>query len=85
MNKSQAIEHFGSVTALAKALGVTYEAVRQWGEVPELRQYQLEHLTGGALKADQLPTMSPTLRASVSGRQSSSSAGILSSTSQASQ
>lgn len=53
MTKSQAIKHFGSISALAKALGVTYEAVRQWQEVPELRQYQIERLTGGDLKADQ--------------------------------
>lgn len=53
MTKSQAIKHFGSISALAKALGVTYEAVRQWGEVPELRQYQIEKLTGGDLRADQ--------------------------------
>lgn len=54
MTKKKAIEHFGSISALARALGVTYEAVRQWGEViPELRQYQLERLTAGALKADQ--------------------------------
>lgn len=52
MTKKQAIDHFGSTSALARALGVTYEAVRQWGdEVPELRQYQIERLTGGALKA----------------------------------
>jgi len=53
MTKSQAIKHFGSISALAKALGVTYEAVRQWQEVPELRQYQIERLTCGDLKADQ--------------------------------
>lgn len=53
MTKSQAIKHFGSISALAKALGVTYEAVRQWEEVPELRQYQIERLTGGDLKAAQ--------------------------------
>ena len=53
MTKSQAIKYFGSISALAKALGVTYEAVRQWQEVPELRQYQIERLTGGDLKADQ--------------------------------
>ncbi len=51
MTKSQAIKHFGSITALAKALGVTYEAVRQWADVPELRQYQIERITKGALKA----------------------------------
>lgn len=53
MTKSQAIKHFGSVSALAKALRVTYEAVRQWDDVPELRQYQIERLTMGALKAEQ--------------------------------
>ncbi|ALU63132.1 Cro/Cl family transcriptional regulator [Pseudomonas syringae pv. lapsa] len=53
MTKIQAIKHFGSVSALAKALKVTYEAVRQWDGVPELRQYQIERITGGALKAEQ--------------------------------
>lgn len=53
MTKSQAIQYFGSISALAKALGVTYEAVRQWGQVPELRQYQIESITSGKLKADQ--------------------------------
>jgi hypothetical protein len=53
MTKTQAIKHFGSVSALAKALQVTYEAVRQWDGVPELRQYQIERITQGALKAEQ--------------------------------
>jgi len=53
MTKTQAIKHFGSVSALAKALSVTYEAVRQWEVVPELRQYQIERITQGALKAEQ--------------------------------
>ncbi|ATB63298.1 Cro/CI family transcriptional regulator [Pseudomonas mosselii] len=53
MTKSQAIQHFGSISALAKALGVTYEAVRQWSDVPELRQYQIERITRGVLKAGQ--------------------------------
>lgn len=53
MTKSQAIQHFGSISALAKALGVTYEAVRQWEVVPELRQYQIERITGGKLRAEQ--------------------------------
>jgi len=51
MTKTQAIKHFGSVSALAKALSVTYEAVRQWDDVPELRQYQIERITKGELKA----------------------------------
>ncbi|MCH7419613.1 Cro/CI family transcriptional regulator [Pseudomonas mosselii] len=52
MTKSQAIQHYGSISALAKALGVSYEAIRQWSVVPELRQYQLERITNGELKAE---------------------------------
>ncbi len=52
MTKAQAIEHYGSMKALAKALGVSYEAVRQWVSVPPLRQYELERITDGALKVD---------------------------------
>lgn len=53
MNRADAINHFKGIAPLAKALGITYEAVRQWGEeVPELRQYQLELVTNGQLKAD---------------------------------
>ena len=84
MKKSQAIAYFGSVSALAGSLGVTYEAVRQWGEVPELRQYQLEHLTGGALKADHLPTTSQKLRDQDRYKKAVGSAGHPSSTAQAS-
>lgn len=53
MTRSQAIQHFGSISVLAKALGVTYEAIRQWEEVPELWQYQIERITKGVLKAKQ--------------------------------
>jgi len=46
------VDFFGSKKKVASALGITPSAVTMWGsEVPELRQYQLEHLTGGALKA----------------------------------
>lgn len=39
MNRADAINHFKGIAHLAKALGITYEAVRQWGEeIPELRQ-----------------------------------------------
>lgn len=52
MTRTEAIKHFKGIPALARALGISYEAVRQWGEeVPELRQYQLECITNGALKA----------------------------------
>lgn len=52
MTRTEAIKHFKGIPALARALGISYEAVRQWGEeVPDLRQYQLECITNGALKA----------------------------------
>lgn len=54
MKRQTAIDYFGSIPKLARALKITYEAVRQWGdEVPELRQYQLEKITNGELKAGQ--------------------------------
>lgn len=45
MTIEQAIEHFGSVTKLAEALGVTRQTVYNWrrsGEFPKLRQMQTE-------------------------------------------
>lgn len=53
MNRADAINYFKGIAPLAKALGITYEAVRQWGdEIPQLRQYQLELVTNGQLKAE---------------------------------
>ena len=57
MRKHDAITHFGGVTATAKALGISHAAVVKWGEtIPQGRAYQIEVLTGGALKADHAPT-----------------------------
>lgn len=55
MTPNQVIEHFDGIPKAAKALGITYQAIQQWilkGEVPEGRQYQIELLTNGQLKAD---------------------------------
>ena len=54
MRTQDAIGYFdGKPSLLAKALGISQSAVSQWGdEVPELRQLQLERITGGKLKAD---------------------------------
>ena len=47
------VDFFGSKKKVASALGITPSAVTMWGvDVPELRQYQLERQTSGALKAD---------------------------------
>lgn len=52
MKTDDAIQHFGGKKIeLARALGLSPSAITQWGDtVPELRQYQLERITGGALK-----------------------------------
>lgn len=53
MLTKDAIAHFGSQAALARALGIEQPSVAGWKEtVPPLRQLQLERMTGGALKAD---------------------------------
>lgn len=53
MKKDTAIEHFGSASALADALGIRPASVSEWGElVPEGRAYQLQVLTGGKLSVD---------------------------------
>lgn len=53
MNKNDVIKHFGGVTATAKALGISHAAVVKWGDtIPQGRAYQIEVVTGGALKAD---------------------------------
>jgi hypothetical protein len=52
MTKQQAIDFFGSPTALANALGVTKQAVNNWDVIPETRQYQVQVKSGGKLIAD---------------------------------
>lgn len=55
MKKSEVIEFFGGVQQTADALGIRYQSVREWPEdgVPEGRQYQIQILSDGQLKADQ--------------------------------
>lgn len=53
MNKSDVLSYFSGVAATAKALGISHVAVSKWGDtIPQGRAYQIEVLTGGALKAD---------------------------------
>jgi transcriptional repressor of cell division inhibition gene dicB len=43
MTTKEAIDRFGGTDRLAEALGITRQAIYQWGEaVPELRQFQIE-------------------------------------------
>lgn len=56
MTKKDVIKWFGSEKAVADALGLWPQAVYQWPEnkVPKLRQFEIERLTGGGLKADEV-------------------------------
>ena len=52
MKTASAVEVFGSVRALAAALGITVQAVYAWGgQVPASREYQIQVITNGKLKA----------------------------------
>lgn len=54
MKPKELIEYYGKQQAAAKALGVTQQAVARWcssGEIPLLRQYHVERVTSGKLKA----------------------------------
>lgn len=50
-----AIDHFGGVSGLAEALGIKRQAIYMWaGQIPRARVYQLESITEGELKAEDL-------------------------------
>lgn len=54
MTAEEVIEHFGSVQEAATALHRSYQGVKKWrdsGFVPATTQYEIEVVTGGALKA----------------------------------
>jgi DNA-binding transcriptional regulator YdaS (Cro superfamily) len=53
MRKGDVIQHFGSQTKAALALGVTKSAVSQWGEIiPEGMAYKIQVITRGKLRVD---------------------------------
>lgn len=55
MTPDELIAHFGGISATARALGVKPPSVSEWkaaGRVPPGRQYQIEVVTDGALRAD---------------------------------
>jgi transcriptional repressor of cell division inhibition gene dicB len=66
MKTKQAISYFGNKLKLAKALNVSKSAISQWGDdVPELRAYQIERLTRGALKVNPVIVLDKPKSASV--------------------
>jgi hypothetical protein len=52
MTKAEVIAHYGGAREVAGVLGIAVSAVHQWKSVPMGRQYQLELLTKGRLKAE---------------------------------
>lgn len=61
----EVVEHFGSKSNLARALGVSRASISEWVEdIPEGRCYQIQVLTGGKIKAHELPIRKPTYKAS---------------------
>ena len=52
MKLSEAVAHFGTEAEMARQLGIRPQAVYQWGgKVPMARQYQIQLMTKGKLKA----------------------------------
>lgn len=57
MKTEEAVDHFGGRKALAQALNIWPHAIGRWGEYPpELRQRQIEDISGGALQREPMPT-----------------------------
>src|SRR5208282_1007130 len=52
MTKDEAIAFYRTQAKLAAALGCAQAAVAEWVEIPRLRQFQLECISGGNLQAD---------------------------------
>jgi len=56
MTKTEALDLFGSLSEMAKALGVKYQIAWGWREdLPREVQCQIEQLTHGLLKASAKP------------------------------
>lgn len=52
MTREEVLKHFKTVANLASELGITPQAVYDWGDrVPEGRQWQIQAITKGKLKA----------------------------------
>lgn len=52
MTKQEAVSHFGSQLALAKAIGLGQSTVAGWNAIPGIHQLKIEEVTEGALLAD---------------------------------
>jgi len=56
MKTNEAINAFGSIKDLAAALGLSVQAIYQWGEtVPQLRAYQIRDLLAARASSQDQP------------------------------
>lgn len=57
MTTQEAVNHWGGVTKLAEALGLTRDAIYKWGEYPPNEtQYKIMVLSGGSLSVTFIKT-----------------------------
>lgn len=62
MTMQDLLDHFGTQTAIAKAVGVSLQVVSAWNakkRIPLGRQYEIQVLTAGKLRADPAHAVSP--------------------------
>jgi len=53
VTKQEIVAHFGGVTATARALDIARQTVQRWKtRVPLGRQYEIQIITGGKLRAN---------------------------------
>ena len=54
MTYDQVLEHFKTQAGIARALNIKQPSVAAWKRkgIPKVRQYHIENVTGGALKAE---------------------------------
>ena len=65
MTPNDLLEYFGSKAEIARAIGIEPPSITDWfkdGEVPEVRQYQIELATDGALRASKPADRRQTLQ-----------------------
>jgi hypothetical protein len=52
MTKDEALSHYLTTRALARALDMRENTVSEWKVIPHVHQLRLESITGGTLRAD---------------------------------
>ena len=62
MRKRDLVRHFGTASAVAKALGIGKACVSKWDDqVPQRYAYEIERITRGKLKAPWPPPDRPNM------------------------